>query len=213
MINEQFQLKKLKESQPDQGKKVVFWLIAKIEFLVALVILLVFAVGIYFFIYPKYQEIQAIPSDNEAAQNTLNERMAYYKKLDNTRSNSSYFLSEEDMQKANFMFPDKPDIEEMYGYVESIMTRNGFLLPSLSISDGSSNAIPYQKEGKSLSPPPELGVISLSFGVSGLDYNEMKEFLVQIQNDLRIFDIIGLSYSPSGKNLDLKLQTYYRLKN
>jgi hypothetical protein len=216
-MNSLYLNKKEEQKKKKNGfKKILLMFLKNIVVTVIIIIGLVFLIGVYFFLFPKYKEIQAMANidfqDQETKYQAKAKELAEIKKI---KSDYREILPE-DLDKINFIFPSEPDQKELFGYIDKMLSRNGYILPSLSIVvDGNSPALGPKigsdgTAGESNLRDNGIGVITIGFTISGVNYAGLKSLLNQIENDLRLFDIVKLEYNPAG-SLSLVMNTYYRL--
>ncbi len=112
-------------------------------------------------------------------------------------------IDKADSDRINKILPDDYDKELLYGELEEIITRNGFIPLSISLNKDDSKVID-PKLGK-------IGVINISLSIASVDYNGLKSLLNFLESNLRILDVknVGLSGGRSGK---IELSTYYYKK-
>jgi hypothetical protein len=218
-----FKFDKNKEKNFDKGKdkKIILFFLENIVVTILLIIAIVLSIGMYYFIYPKYQEIKAIPEINSKEQEILiQDRKNELAKI-NAIEKKYQDLPADDLDKINFILPDQPDTAQLFGYLNRITTRNGFVLPSITIEVNNGyidNGIPLaavnQANGQSKSGAEHdlamnnIGTILINIKVSGVNYIGLKSFLGQIEKDLRLFDVTNIEYALDNE-LSLQMQTYF----
>jgi len=168
-------------------------------FLVVLVIIIL-AAAYFLVLRPKFQETMGI------IQNSLEEQQRLYvgqqKKLVNLQAITAVYkqISPEDLKKFDGILPDNYPSEALFGELEEIIEQSGFLLSAVSVS---------REEAGPSSPTGRLN-INLSLGA--VDYSGLKTLIRKLENNLRLFDIRDLSFSPSDETLALTITTYYYSK-
>lgn len=221
-----FNLNKKTESRQKNGndKKILLMLLNNIIITTLLIIAIVFSIGTYFFLYPKYQEIKAMPDVNyEEQEEIILEKNNELAKI-NAIEKKYQDLPSEDLEKINFILPDEPDTAQIFGYLNKMTARNGFILPSIGITYNNayvSTGIPLsasnQVNGQNKTPAENeqimknVGTMIINIRVSGVNYTGLKNFLGQLESDLRLFDVINIDYSMDSE-LSMQMQTYYFLK-
>jgi len=178
--------------------------------IIMVVILLLFlAVAYVMFIKPKYDAtMSAIQSNIEQQQKLYTDQQ---KKLANLEIISDLYkkIPSGDLKKFNGVLPDSYIKERLFGELEEIISKNGFILNSVNIS----------REEKKL-PTTEgmtprsasIGTIDLQLSISAIDYAGFKNLLRLLENNLRLFDVTSVSFSPGGNTASLTLSTYYYKK-
>jgi Tfp pilus assembly protein PilO len=107
-------------------------------------------------------------------------------------------INKDDSERINKILPDDYDKEMLFGELEEIVAKNGFILNSISLTKQESND---PKLGK-------LGVINVSLGIASVDYNGLKNLLNFLESNLRVLDVKNLSLS-GGSSGNIELSTYY----
>lgn len=180
--------------------------------IIFLIVILVLTLFYFFLINPKLQETtEQIQKDINFQQNIwqierqkllqMQESLDYFRQIDN-----------DDIEFLETIIPKPYPKEKLFGEIEDIVLKNGYILTSLNLEkiEKSSEEDLQGEEVEQLSLiEKNLQTISISLEVSGLDYNAMKRFLVTLENQLPLMDIVNLDFSPEGETLSLNINTYY----
>jgi len=175
-------------------------------------VLIIFLTVAYFFVLgPKFQETQL------AVQTNLDEQRALYvlnvKKLANLRTLDAAHksLAAGDLQKFKGVLPDAYEPARLFGELEEIISRGGWLVNSISLET--------QTVSDETAPPEEtvqlnvlnekIGFIDINLSLSALDYGSLKNLLRIFETNLRLLDVISVSFSPGDRSASLRLRTYY----
>jgi len=189
-------------------------------------ILILFLLLVYLFlINPKLKSTRAAIQSNIETQEIL--RLNTQRKLDSLKTIDSLYkkISPVDLQKFNSVLPDTYAREKLFGELEEIFTKGGWLVSEITISprekvteDNSSSAsVVSDEEGGTASKsagqkefkPEPLGTIDVQLSVEAIDYAGFKKMIKILENNLRLFDIKDLEFSPTGENAQVILTTYY----
>ena len=149
-------------------------------------------------IQPKYEETMiAIQTNIEQQQRLLIEQQ---KKLNNLKVISELYskIPTADLAKFNDVLPDSYVKERLFGELEEVISQNGFVVNSISLEDSA----PDESVSKT-------GAISLNLSLSTVNYAGLKKVLRLLENNLRLFDVQEVSFSPGDNSLELVLATYY----
>lgn len=169
-------------------------------------ILVLIAIGIFFwFVDPLYQNIgtlrQEVGSFNSALakskelQAVRDELLSKYNTFDTTS-----------LDRLEHMLPDNVDNVRLIMDINSIAARYGMSLKNTKII-----IIDEAKSGLLGPDRKKYGSVQLEFSVSG-PYSTFLSFLKDLEESLRIVDIVGLSFSSSDKDFydyNVLLQTYW----
>lgn len=174
--------------------------------IMVLVVIIVLAIAYFIVIQPKYDATMTAISANIEQQQKL--YLDQQKKLDNLKTVSDLYkkIPLADLKKFNGVLPDNYVRERLFGELEEIITQNGFILNSVSISQEVKKA-PTDEGAAGASV--KIGKINIQLSLSVIDYTGFKNLLRLLENNLRLFDITNLSFSPGGNTAELTLTTYY----
>jgi len=173
------------------------------------VLILFLAVSYVMFIKPKFDAtMSAIQSNIEQQQKLYTDQQ---KKLANLQIVSDLYkkIPSADLKKFNGVLPDSYIKERLFGELEEIISKNGFILNAVNISQEEKKL----SAAESMAPrSASIGTIDLQLSISAIDYTGFKNLLRLLENNLRLFDITTVSFSPGGNTANLTLSTYYYKK-
>ncbi len=178
--------------------------------IIFLIIVLVLVLFYFFLIKPKLDiTVNDIQSDINFQQNIKNiERQ----KLLQMQEALDYFrqINSDDIELLESVIPHPYPKEKLFGEIEDIVLKNGYILNSLSINEAELKSTSEREEEIIEEDEYEnLQAFNIALDISGLDYNAMKRFLPVIENQLPLMDIIDLNFSPSSETLSLNIYSYY----
>lgn len=165
--------------------------------------LIIFLAAAYiFFLGPKFSTTQATINANIEEQQNL--EAISRQKLANLKALAEVYkkINPTDLQKFNSVLPDEYAPERLFGELEEIVSRGGWLLSGIDISQVPAAEI-------ETSANPKLGKINLTLSLSAIDYVGVKSLLKMLENNLRLFDITSVNFSSTADNASLVLTTYY----
>ncbi|MDD5290561.1 MAG: hypothetical protein PHZ04_00400 [Patescibacteria group bacterium] len=198
------------------GQKINVLLSRYFKWLVVFFVLVVFALGYFLLLKPKYDEIAKLASDGQSdREQEYLERRTYLDSLENLVAVfRSVKLS--DQEKIDYILKKKDVPEELFSQIEAIVKKNGLLLKSLKIepveaeSKSSSQKVSRTTEEKAVvSLPPEIGKTKATIEVMGIDYFGLKSLLTSIENNLMLMDVVSMDFVPAGNSVQLTFYTYY----
>lgn len=173
-------------------------------FVIVFVCFLLF--GAYLFIIqPKIIKTSTAISENITSQQKL--LQAQKTKLTNLqRAILAYGnIDKVDAARVNAILPDSYDKELLFGEIEELITRNGFVPTSIALVKQNASI----KEASSISD--KIGVVNITLGIASVDYAGLKNLLSVLENNLRLIDVKNVSLS-GGHSGSLNLSTYYYKK-
>ena len=174
--------------------------------LILVFVLALILLGAYLaFIKPKYQETKLLIQNNLEQQQRLYTEQV--KKLNSLKVISDLYekIPIADLDKFNEVLPDDYVKEALFGELEEIITQNGFVVNSISLSD-SGLSIENEEEANS---KEKVGSLSISLSLSAINYNNLKNLLRLLESNLRLFDVTEINFDPGGNGVELILSTYY----
>lgn len=163
-------------------------------------VILILAVAYFIFLKPKFDRtMMAIQSNIEQQQQLY---VSQQRKLNSLKMIASLYkqIDPNDLDHFNQVLPDEYVREQLYGELEEIVSESGFSLNSIRISNTD------KEDSLNTSRAKEIQV---EVSLSTIDYRGLKSMLRIFENNLRLFDITELDFSPSGNTADLVLTTYY----
>lgn len=168
-------------------------------------IVLIVGAGSYFVLLPKYR-LYMLQKDSEltSLRTTLEQEKSRLEKLQNTQLQFEKFEQNENIQKLSKVLPTKREISDLFNQFEGITQQADFTLLNLSVSEDLSE--------NSSNPSGELKSLRVQINVSGGGYNSMKGFLTLLEDNIRLFDINSLTFTPNiigQTNYNLVITTYY----
>lgn len=181
-----------------------FW----VAFLVSILILVL---GFIFLIKPKYEQItKGLINQNEEQDQFLSlikESKEYLKDV-NDLGDIYKEISKEEFDKINRILPECGMHEELFSQMDNIIKKNGLLLTSISIKPESYPAQMETVDSQQVDSDKQKKKITLSFSLGGINYIGLKNFLKDIESNLRIMDATSLSFDPANDFLSINIQTY-----
>lgn len=174
----------------------------------------VFGFSYFLFIKPKLELTKSAIQDNIEIQKKL--FVEQEKKLRDLKTMKEVYdeISPTDLKKFEGILPSNYVKEVLFGELEEIIIKQGFLINSVSIeaddtednaAGGNATNMP-EMGGGGLSS--NIGMIKLSVSVGAVDYNGFKQLLKVIETNSRLFDLDTVSFG-GDESTQLELITYY----
>ncbi|MBI4050730.1 MAG: type 4a pilus biogenesis protein PilO [Candidatus Doudnabacteria bacterium] len=163
--------------------------------------LLVIAIGAagYFLLWPQYRDTQGkrqALADKKAA---VAEREAELASIQALVSDLNEKRAE--LEIAEEALPKEPDMPQLLATLDNIATLSGIFIASLQ------PALPAQKAGDN------LGIVQITLTLKGR-YENLRAFLLNAEQNLRLFDVKSVIFSPIDESLiqeyNLVINTYYQ---
>jgi len=185
---------------------------------IVIIVIFVFILSYFLFLRPKFNQTLSAIKDNIETQQKLYE--AQQRKLSSLKTVSELYkkIDKNDLKKFNGVLSENYVKERLFGELEEIITANGFVPSSIKISrpeEGTDSGQAAAEEEATVARQlsPRLGQINVSVAITTIDYAGFKNLLKIFENNLRLFDLLKLNFSPSSGAADLTLATYYYKKN
>lgn len=167
--------------------------------------LAILALGLFLFILPKYNNI-LLEIASKSSQANMDYRLEKARELDELKNLLFQYekIKKADVDKVNKLLPSNVSEEKILSRIEAIVVNNGFSLKSIGVIMDDS-AVEGDASG-------EIGKMKVSVSIGGVNYQGLKRILSVFENDISMFDVDSLSFSPESSGLELVAHTYY-LKN
>jgi Tfp pilus assembly protein PilO len=200
--------KSVKINKTFSGKQAIALLMRYFNFVPPVLFLLILIIGYSFLLKPKYDNIK---NEIEVTIKNKEEQRANYENYFQRLKNLKGLLREvtaADLGKLDRMIPSGPESEKLMVDLEAIIKGRGLFLSGLSVEDGTKEpAAPTSDQPNGL--PEGIRQSAVSISIAGANYDAFKKLLVDMENYVRLLDITGLTFNPSGKTMNLELTAYY----
>jgi len=172
--------------------------------------IIIFAAAYFLLWQPAFEKIKYFNStllqEKEAALTT--------KKilLNNLKEMEKKYLSitPETKTKISEFLPLSQDLPYLYNNLDQITKASGYKIIALTVNQKTDDE---ETGGKNSSRKQGLSTLIVNLKLEGSGYQNLKNFLLALENNLRIFDLESLNWDPTETNLELSFRTYYYLKN
>jgi len=180
----------------------------KVVFIV--IVILVLLICYFGFLSQKIADIRSYRiSDYREKQIELEERQSYLASLKelNTHYNA---WKEKDIEEIEKVLPPSEDFPGIFSQYEKLATDAGYTLRDIQIYR-SVDKKTSEKVDASLTSS-NVGVLNLQLGLeasSEYGYDNFITLLDTVEKNIRLTDVITLSFSPGKEQYRLNLKTYY----
>ncbi|OGY42859.1 MAG: hypothetical protein A2729_03015 [Candidatus Buchananbacteria bacterium RIFCSPHIGHO2_01_FULL_39_14] len=173
------------------------------------VVILVLLLSYFLILAPKYEQVGVGGSYNlSAVKAEVNKRQDYLNNL-NELINDYQKISQADVGRIKNVLPADKDVAGLFVQLQEIAEKNNLLLASVNINE-TPEAITAQ-DAKS-----QIKQISVNLGLVNPavnSYQKIKNFLSDLELNLRLFDISAVYFTPGDKTFSVNLVTYYLGQN
>jgi len=151
--------------------------------IIAIILLIGSVLGLYFYTYPKYQEIQALEEQEVEYGEVLSQ-------IDQIESQKAELISrfesisEEEKRKIELSAPDEINVPLAVLDLDGMASNNGILITTVNVEDEAQN-----------------GIGELQYVDIGLEFQatfpEFKGFIEEVEKSNQIFDLVEASRSET----------------
>lgn len=176
-------------------KKLNIFLNNNFKWFMMFVVLLIFVLGYFFILKPKYEETLKLTQVI-----TRRDELDIDKKQQDLESIKDFLLSyskieKKYMDKVQKILPSKYNQEELFTEFNHIVSKNELLLKNISISG--------------ITDLGKLKQISVRLEVSGVDYRAFKNLLHSLETNLKLIDVVNVNFNPTARTSAILINTYY----
>lgn len=206
-------------SKAAPAEKLKIFLANYFNYLIVYLLIIIFAIGFFTLIYPKYKQIAK--DEAEAGKNLRIEYETKFNYLNSIRNLQKAYrlISAADKEKVKKMVPEQGDTGALITEIEAIVKRNGARLNSIKIDTRPSlkkselKALPGETKeppaGIFANPPQGVSAIKISANLSSTDYSTLKNIIKTLENNLRLFDIAEINFETNKNSAILSIYCYY----
>jgi Tfp pilus assembly protein PilO len=108
-------------------------------------------------------------------------------------------MTSEIKMKSQTALPAAPEIPALLAGLDKIVSVAGLKITAIDVSP--------LKEG--LKIMPEVGVLNIAMNVSSGDYQAFKRLLVSLERNLRLTDVLSISFNPQSATYSINARAYY----
>jgi len=200
--------------QPQKNKNSVnLFLNEYFQIIIVASLILFLALAYFIVLGPRFSIAQeAIRSNIESDKNLYANNL---RKLESYRAINEVYkkMNPEDLRRFNTVLPDTYVPERLFGEIEEIVSRGGWLVGGLKIME--SGEASGGAEGAALATsslfvlPENVSQYNLELKVTAIDYPGFQNLLRILESNLRLFDVTSVEFSPSNASAKIILTTYY----
>jgi Tfp pilus assembly protein PilO len=166
--------------------------------LIVILIAAIFLTAGYFLIWPEYQKLSDDKSRLTTQKESLNNQNYTLTSLKKLLANYDA-LGAEDKEKIVKMLPQKVDEPGLFTLLEMLAEKNKMVVLAVDISEKEPSA-----ELKNFG----IKEVHLAINLAGGEYTDLKNFLGDLENNLRLMDVLSLNYTPEAGSTILNIRTY-----
>lgn len=172
-------------------------------------VILILLIGYFVLIGSQYNSLKEKGILNYQAQREkLANRKAYLDKLKELQTEYTK-LNTEDLESLSHLLPVGEDIPGLFVQAEALAKDNGLVLQNIGATQPTAQT--SEKTGKT-TKQEITGIGTLNFSMTltgGSGYGGLKSLLDSLENNVRLFDVESVNFSPDGQNYSVNAKTYY----
>lgn len=191
------------------------------KILITLVLLFATAVTGFFYLKPAWNEFKSLRKESDNLSNISAELDELIENRDDL-VNSINTVSKEDLERVNRALPEGPRSADFLVLLEAIGKRHSVVLRRVDLIGTDAAEVPPAGGGQ---PRPGVSIPKAPQNTSGIQefpftleitttYETLKSFVNDLEHNLRIIDILAITFVPPGKpepfNVSIKGKTYYQ---
>ena len=169
---------------------------------------LIFAASYFLLWQPAWQKMnidysQAVIKEKEA---TLTAKKKIWQSLKDTEE---IYLSISPEAKARVLefLPRDQELPNLYYNLDKLAKAAGYKIVTLVVNQETDK----ETNEKDSAPKKGLQTLKVNLSLEGSGYQNLKNFLSALENNLRIFDLESLNWDPSDTSFEVSFKTYYYL--
>jgi Tfp pilus assembly protein PilO len=162
-----------------------------------------FIAAAYFLIWPRYSRLGESKDKLLFQKNLLQTQTEYLGNLQKLISNYES-IKTADKEKLARMLPKEVDEPALFTLFESLATKNNITMLAIDISEKEPGA-----EIKNLGLKEVHIAVNLASNLAPSDiYGDFKNFLTDLEINIRLMDVISINYTPESASYVLNARTY-----
>jgi Tfp pilus assembly protein PilO len=176
-------------------------------------ILIIASIGLgYLYLKPKYFEFVELRLERSGYDEVLDKSVELRQIREELSEKLSSF-SQSDLDRLERMMPAEVDVVQLVLDMNNMAVKHGIIMRDIEANELSDSPT---RRGVPASPPTPYKVLTLSFTFESL-YNNLSPFLKELEESLRIIDIVSVNIAPNKtqpilQDYKLTIHTYW-LKN
>lgn len=201
-----------------------------IEILILPIAMISIIAALLWFIYPTYGEIKNLTQEIEAKEDTLEKKQKLI--IDIEKLVNQYEDIEGRVNKVFYALPNEAEISNVLVQLEALASENGMIFESSNFSKEqqiaqkkttSENNVASSSDSKTAIQQniiEQIKSISVDISLIG-SYENFKNYLKSLENNIRIMDITSVSFSSSSNSSEeeevsdnfsysIQLKVYYQ---
>ena len=181
-------------------------------------VLLAAAFMVFFaFVRPAYSDAQKIRAEELSREQFVDSQRAVVNQVKALKT--TYEDDKELRDHISFVIPLTPDVGTALTQLNGLLLKNTLTPQSFSVAAGSHSQAPLDARSGSARRGPSIvkpyGAVQIQMRFIG-SYENFREFLKNLENNIRLFDVKSVALQPGGKvtqdlyAFDMAVEAYYQ---
>lgn len=181
---------------------------------VVLICVIVLASGYWWLIKPKY-DVVVNDEAYKQQEKIYQDKIDYLNKLNEVKKVYNN-ITDKEKEKIDAIISAREDIESLkidilkeityLGRLNNVVIENFELTP---LDNSQDKFIDLINDKATSIPGDDLQIITVSFVIKEVEYDQLKKILTRFEKSLRFVDITKLSYNPDVKQANIELYAYH----
>lgn len=192
---------------------ILVWITAQLTWVASILVIILLLVGYFWIISPKIKSGQDRPEGTlEEAKGELATQQA---KLDQLQDLIQDYksLSPAHFKKVEEFLPTSNDGPIIFTHLDALARANDSALLNVSVSELSDREVIEQKVKGELDLPENIKVVTVVaeflMAPGAGNYPFFKQLITSIEDNIRLFDIEYINFSPIMESMNINASTYY----
>ena len=163
------------------------------------IVALVFAAMAYFLLFvPQLSRLVTGGSLDFSSELAREQKLQQYSKRIDAAIAEFDKLNPQLRQRVQDIVTDAPRATDMYVIMDALASKNGMVLTNIDTVPNDAVSLPDGRK-----------ILTVSIGVAGGSYPQLRGFLTDLENTVRVADIQGVSFGAAATQYSITMNTYY----
>lgn len=118
-------------------------------------------------------------------------------------------ISLQEIEDIGIILPSEPAYPQILTSLEDIAKSSNVTIEGIDLVILDPAEISKPDSGINYTVPEGVYIVEITLNVATGPYDDLKNFVLNIEKNMRLMDVIALVYSPIGKSYNLAIRSYY----
>jgi len=204
-------VKDLKDKKKEQAKRFMrMWFDEYFKLVTAFVCIFLIILSYVFVLSPKVGK--AIDLRGDKYENVLQNKEKLQNQLDylTMAQSDRKGISIEEIENIDLLLPSIPSTPQILTSIESVAKSSNTTLEGIELAILDPNDfLDSDSSVSQLNVPSGVFIVEMSATISNGSYDDLKKFLSNLEKNIRLMDIVSISYSPMSDSYSITIRAYY----